>query len=109
MARPIKNNRADESDLDKEPNATLVMRSIMDNQLETSDHKRIGRVGDIEAEWGEDGQLVLTHILTGPQVLAGRLHPGLRKIARFFFRDHFEQRLRFSEVENIGPTIRLRH
>lgn len=108
MDKPAQDNHSGESDLDKEPKATLVMRSIIDNQLETTDHKRIGRVGDIEAAWGEDGQLVLTHLLTGPQVLAGRLHPGLRKLARFFLRDRFEQRLEISEVEKIGPTIRLR-
>jgi hypothetical protein len=84
------------------------MRDIMDAQLETSDKREIGRVGDIEAEWGDAGKLVLTNIVTGPQALAGRVSEHLRPIARFLLRDRFDHSIPFSEVENFGPTLHLR-
>ena len=86
----------------------LAMRDIMDSQLETSDKHDIGRVADIEAEWRDDGKLVLTNIVTGPQALTGRVASRLRPIARFLLRDRFEHRIPLSEVENFGPTLRLR-
>jgi len=86
----------------------LAMRDIMDSQLETSDKRKIGRVADIEAEWHEDGKLVLTNIVTGPQALTGRVASRLRPIARFLLRDRFEHCIPLSEVENFGPTLRLR-
>ena len=86
----------------------LVMRSIMDEQLETSDEHKIGRVADIEAEWREDGKLILTNLVSGPQALASRVASRLRPVARFIFRDHFERCLPLTEVENFGPTLHLR-
>ena len=86
----------------------LVMRDIMDAQLETSDKQRIGRVADIEAEWREDGRFVLTHIVIGPQALVGRVASHLRPLAHFLLRDRFEHRIPLSEVETFGPTLRLR-
>ena len=85
----------------------LVMRDIMDAQLETQDKRHIGRVADIEAEWREDGKLVLTTILIGPQALVGRVAERLRPVARLLLRDRFEHSIPFSEVENFGPTLRL--
>ena len=85
----------------------LVMRDIMDTQLETKDKRHIGRVADIEAEWREDGKLVLTHILIGLQALVGRVAERLRPVARFLLRDRFEHSIPFSEVENFGPTLHL--
>lgn len=86
----------------------LVMRSIMDEQLETRDGRKIGRVADIEAEWKEDGKLILTNLVTGPQALTGRVASRLRPIARFIFRDRFEHAIPLTEVENFGPTLHLR-
>src|SRR5436305_13584776 len=86
----------------------LVMRDIMDSQLETRDKRHIGRVADIEAEWRDDGKLVLTNIVTGPQALTGRVASHLLPIARFLLRDRFEHRIPLSEVENFGPTLHLR-
>ena len=40
----------------------LSVADIMDNQLETCDQHKIGRVADIEAEWRDDGKLVLTNL-----------------------------------------------
>lgn len=84
------------------------IRDIIDSQLETSDGKRIGRVADIEAEWQEDGSLVLCALLIGPQATAGRVAEPLGKLLRLLLRDRFEQRIPMSAVESIGPTIRLR-
>jgi hypothetical protein len=84
------------------------IRDIIDSQLETHDHIRIGRVADIEAAWLEDGTLVLTALVTGPQALAGRVGTSLRPLARFIFRDHFEHQIPLSDIENFGPTLHLR-
>lgn len=85
-----------------------IMRDVMDYQLQSSDNVRIGRVADVYAEWRADGQLYLTHLVTGPQALAGRVNEHLRPVARLLFRDFFEHAIPLSEVENIGPTIRLK-
>ena len=85
----------------------LVMQNIMDNQLETKDQCKIGRVADIEAELRDDGKLVLTKLVTGPQALAARVSSRLRPVARFLLRDRFEHRIQINEVKEIGPTLRL--
>lgn len=87
---------------------TFSIADIIDNQLETSDKIEIGRVADIEAEWRDEGQLVLTNLVTGPQALAGRVSSRLRPIFRFFLRDRFEHRIPIKEVEKFGPTLHLR-
>lgn len=87
---------------------TFSIADIIDNQLETSDGIEIGRVADIEAEWRDDGQLVLTNLVTGPQALAGRVSSRLRPIFRFFLRDRFEHSIPLKEVERFGPTLHLR-
>ena len=87
---------------------TFSVADIIDNQLETADKIEIGRVADIEAEWRDDGQLVLTNLVTGPQALAGRVSSCLEPIFRFFLRDRFEHRIPVKEVENFGPTLHLR-
>jgi hypothetical protein len=106
MAEPTDVERKLESlDLGEEG---LSIADIIDNQLVTSDKREIGRVADIEAEWREDGTLVLTHIVTGPQALAGRVASHLEPIFKFLLRDRFEHRIPFKEIENFGPTLRLR-
>ena len=80
---------------------------IMDSQLETRDKKNIGRVADIEAVWREDGTLVLTDLVTGPQALAGRVARPLRTLFQRLLQDHFEQRIPLKEIEEFGPTLRL--
>ncbi len=86
----------------------LVMRDIADGQLVTADDRRIGRVAGIEAEWRADGRLVLTHLVIGPQALAGRASSRLRPIARWLLCDRFEHRIPIAEVAELGPTLRLR-
>ena len=84
------------------------IRDILDSQLLTSDGRRIGRVADIGAELRADGSLRLTHLIVGPQALAGRVNRGLEMLFRFFLRDRFEQRIPLSEVKKFGPTLHLR-
>ena len=84
------------------------IRDILDSQLLTSDGRRIGRVADIGAELRADGSLRLTHLIGGPQALAGRVNRGLETLFRFFLRDRFEQRIPLIEVKKFGPTLHLR-
>lgn len=84
------------------------IRDILDSQLLTSDGRRIGRVADIEAEARSDGSLRLTHLVAGPQALAGRVNWHLGALFRFFLRDHFEHRISIDEVTRFGPTLTLR-
>jgi hypothetical protein len=84
------------------------IRDILDSQLETLDKHSIGRVSDIEGEWQDDGTLIITHLVIGPQALAGRIAEPLRTLVRFFLRDRFDNRIPLSDVENFGPTLQLR-
>ena len=84
------------------------MRDILDGQLETRDGRHIGRVADVEATWNDDGSLVLTDLVIGPQALAGRVADRLRDVARWVLRDRFEHRVPISEVTHLGPTLKLR-
>ena len=80
---------------------------ILDSQLESKDKKNIGRVADIAVEWREDGTLVLTDIVTGPQALAGRIAAPLRSVLQRLLHNRFEQRISLGEIEEFGPTLRL--
>ncbi len=84
------------------------IRNIIDSQLETSDRVEIGRVADIEAELRDDGSLVLTDIVTGPQTLAGRVCASLGSLLRRILHDRFEYHIPLSEVKQFGPTLELR-
>lgn len=84
------------------------VRDIIDSQLESSDVIEIGRVADLEVVWREDGSLATTHLLTGPQALAGRVARPLRSLFQRLLRERFEHRIAMEEVEEFGPTLRLR-
>ena len=86
----------------------LLMRDIMDGQLESADLHRIGRVADVEAEWRSDGSLHLTELLVGPAVLGGRVSFRLRGFLRRVLPDRMEHRVPVSEISEVGPTVRLR-
>ncbi len=94
-----------ESDQQKED---LSIGDIIDNQLETHDKRKIGRVADIVAEWREDGSLVLTDLVSGPQALARRVSSHLRPIFAFFLRDRFEHRIPIDDIDDFEPTLHLR-
>jgi hypothetical protein len=85
----------------------LYLRDIIDSQLETRDHIEISRVDDVEAVWREDGTLVLTVLLTGPQTLAGRVAKPLRSLLQALFHDRFDHRIPLFDVETFGPTLQL--
>ena len=89
----------------------LIMRDLIDKEMETSDDRGIGRVDDILAEWREDGSLVLTQLLTGPEALAGRVSRRLRSIAASLLRGRFEHSIPMSEIEEVQEAreaLRLR-
>jgi hypothetical protein len=86
----------------------LSMRDIVDGQLETVDDRRIGRVADLAGEWRADGILVLTDIVVGPEALARRVSGWLGILAWHLFRGRHEHRIPMSDVEEVGPTVRLR-
>ncbi|HKG18510.1 MAG TPA: hypothetical protein VKB00_02130 [Candidatus Limnocylindrales bacterium] len=99
---------ADRSGPGGSTSGALLVRDVMDSQLESSDGKRIGRIGDLEAELSGDGRLRVTAILVGPQVLLGRLSYRLREPAHRLLRGRYLQRVPIDEVEETGPTVRLR-
>lgn len=81
---------------------------FLDSQLETADNIEIGRVADIEAEWREDGRLILCALLTGPQALATRISRPLGILFRWIFHDHFDHAIPISELTKVSLTLRLR-
>jgi sporulation protein YlmC with PRC-barrel domain len=86
----------------------LVMGDIMDMQLETSDGRHVGRVADIEVELRDDGALALTHLVVGPEALSGRVASRLRPLAHLLLRGRFDHHIPVAEIEEVGPTVRLR-
>jgi hypothetical protein len=86
----------------------LLVRDVFDGQLESLDGRRIGRVADLEAVWRDDGTLHVQAILVGPQVLLGRISYRLRGFAGRVLGERFLHRIPIEEVEELGPTVRLR-
>ncbi len=105
---------SESTDMERKPepmyrhDQALSIADILDNQLETSDQIEISRVADIEAEWRDDGTLVLTHVVTGPQALARRVPSHLEPIFRFLLGNRFEHRIPLSDIEDFAPTLHLR-
>ena len=85
-----------------------VMRDLMDGELLAGDGRALGRVDDVAAELDDDGTVRLVDIVTGPEALAGRVASRLRPVARRVFRGRLDSRIPLTEVEEVGPTIRLR-
>ncbi|MDQ3870796.1 MAG: hypothetical protein M3301_04165 [Chloroflexota bacterium] len=86
----------------------LTMRDIVDGQLESVDGRRLARVADARAEWREDGSLWVTDLVIGPEALAGRVSDRLLAVVHRLLAGRFEHAIAISEVEELGPTIRLR-
>ena len=106
MAKPIHGPRADEQALQEE--RLLTMRDLIDGQLESSDGWRLARVADAEAEWRADGSLWVTDLLVGPEANLGRVANLLQRIGQRVFRGRLDHRISAREVEELGPTVRLR-
>jgi len=88
-------------------NDIFSLADIIDAQLESSDQQDVGRVADVEAEWCEDGTLVLCCLVTGPQALAGRVARPLRSLLQHLLHNHFEHMIPLNDVETFGPTLHL--
>ena len=86
----------------------LVMRDLVDEQLRGPDGRAVARVAGIEATWQEDGSLVLTDLLVGPQELTCRVWRGLHGVAHALLRDRFEHRIPMDEIAKIELDIHLR-
>jgi hypothetical protein len=87
----------------------LAMRDIADGLLESADGVDLGRVSDIEIVLDGDGTPRLTALLVGPEALAGRVSSHLHPLARWVFRGRFDHQIPLEEVEEFGPTLKLRH
>jgi hypothetical protein len=86
----------------------LVMRDVMDLQIESADGIDMGRVDDLEARVDVDGKVTLTALLAGPQALSGRISSRLRPLVRRLLRDRFDSRIPIDEIDELGLVVRLR-
>lgn len=86
----------------------LAIGDVLDSLLKSSDNIDIGRVDDIRLEWQDDGTIKMTYLLMGPLAFAGRIGAPLRKLVRFLLKDRFETAIPLEDVEEFGPTLRLR-
>ena len=84
----------------------FTIADVLDSQLVSKDGKAIGRVADVEAQWDDDGKLVLTCV-AGPQALAGRVLRPLRSLLQRLLHDRFERTIWLCEVEEFGPYSTL--
>jgi len=89
-------------------NERLVMRDIADGLLVSADGVSLGRVADIEIALDGDGAPQLSALLVGPEALAGRISSRLRPIATWLLRGRFDHRIDIDEVQEFGPTLKLR-
>jgi hypothetical protein len=91
------------------PRTLLVMRDLMDNQLEGADGVKIGRIADIELAWPPDGGAPrLGQVVAGPEALSKRVVEAFMPLVHAVFRGRFERRIPIADLENTGPTITLR-
>jgi hypothetical protein len=81
------------------------MRDLMDGQLRGADDVDIGRVADIEAEWGPDGQLVLRRFWCGPEALARRVSSRLGRIVARLTRGRFDRSIPVEEVASLEELV----
>lgn len=86
----------------------LTLRDMIDAQLESLDGRRLGRVADLDAEWDDRGALRITALLVGPEAQAGAVSRRLRGLLHRVLRGRFDHRIAIEEVEEVGPTVRLR-
>jgi hypothetical protein len=106
VAKPVHGPRADEQSLQEE--RLLTMRDLVDGQLESVDGWRLARVADAEAEWRDDGSLWITDLVVGPEADLRRISGLAARIGHALLRGRLEHRIPVGEVEELGPTVRLR-
>ena len=85
-----------------------MMRNIVDQKLITADGRSVARVADAELEWRPDGTLRMTHLLVGPQRLAGQVSNRFAPLLRHLLHDRFEHRIPVAEISRIALDISLR-
>ena len=90
------------------PYGTTAFHDLLDNQVVGSDDAPVGRVADVRAEWREDGRLVVTPLMFGPQALLGRVSPRLQPFAQWLLRGRFEHAIPIEEVREMGIAVVLR-
>lgn len=86
-----------------------AMRDIADGLIEAADGVPLGRVADVLLIRGEDGEFRCTAILMGPEALAGRIATRCRSWLNRLFHGRFEHQIDIAEVEEFGPTLKLRN
>ncbi len=91
-----------------EEDRILAIRDIVDGQLVSVDGRRLARVADVRGRWQEDGSLWLTDLVVGPEALAGRVSDRVRRLLHIRLAGRFEHHVPLTQVEELGPTIRLR-
>jgi hypothetical protein len=79
-----------------------LMRDVMDGQLVSADGIAIGRVADVDAEWSESGELILRHVVCGPEALLRRLSSRLGGVAAKLFRGRFDHRIPIDDIEELS-------
>jgi len=88
----------------------LVYR-LLDDQIVDVDGRRCGRADDVELIGDPGGPLHVAALLAGPGTYAARLPRRLRALARKLFGEDVRgttvRRIPWSEVEDVGATVRL--
>jgi hypothetical protein len=54
------------------------------------------------------GRSVLRHLVVGPEELSGRVASRLRHVAHLLLCGRCDHRIPVAEIEDVGPTVRLR-
>jgi sporulation protein YlmC with PRC-barrel domain len=86
----------------------LAMHDIADGQLQSSDHRRLGRVTDILCQHQADGSLKAIALALGPEACLRRISSRFGRRAHRLFKGRFERSVEIGEVVEFGPTLRLR-
>lgn len=91
------------------PKDFQAMRDIADGLIEAAGGEPLGRVADIELTGDENGRYRCTAFVIGPEALAGRVGTPLRGWLHWLLHGRFEYTVDIDEVEEFGPTLKLRH
>ena len=80
--------------------------NVLDHQLLDREHRRCGKVDDLELDGGPGEELVVTAILSGPDVWRRRSR-WLGRLAAWIGRGG-RHRIRWDEVENVRAHVELK-
>jgi hypothetical protein len=85
-----------------------LVRDVLDEAIRSRDRRRLGRVADIELVLSADGTLRATNLCLGVETHLRRLSRRVSRFAHRYLRGRFEKSVGVGEVEELGPTVRLR-